>query len=172
MSITLEVLGTPAPKGSSRAFIVGKGAAARAVISPGASKVGAAKTKSWEAAVREAASQASGYVEMSGHVIRLRDAPPGAPAATYFYRGVPLAIHITFRMRRPAGHWGKRGLLPSAPQHPAVKPDIDKLVRSTLDALIGSVIDDDSRVVSLAAVKEWAEPGREGASITVREVTA
>jgi Holliday junction resolvase RusA-like endonuclease len=41
--------------------------------------------------------------------------------------------------------------------HPTVKPDIDKLVRSCLDALTGIVWVDDSQVVHLTTRKHYAE---------------
>ncbi|HZJ30733.1 MAG TPA: RusA family crossover junction endodeoxyribonuclease [Vicinamibacterales bacterium] len=58
-------------------------------------------------------------------------------------------------------------LAPSAPALPRGKPDIDKLARSTLDALSGIVFDDDARVASLELRKVYAAPGDEGATITV-----
>src|SRR5258707_1026874 len=73
--------------------------------------------------------------------------------------GAALAVAITFRMARPAGHWGTKGLKPSAPRAPVTKPDIDKLARSTLDSLTGLVFDDDSRIVQLVLRKEYAAPG-------------
>jgi crossover junction endodeoxyribonuclease RusA len=59
----------------------------------------------------------------------------------------------------------------SAPKRstpPAVKrPDLDKLIRSCLDAITGVVISDDSRVISLSAYKRIAEIG-ETAGVEVR----
>lgn len=146
---TLDVDGTPAPKGSNRAMVRG----GRAVFVPGGSKVNQAALKSWDVAVRDAAREIAGS----------RTEPS--------FIGVPLAVAITFRLARPGGHWSKRhgGLLPSAPQHPGVKPDVDKLARSTLDSLSGLVFDDDARIVRLTVEKVYAQPGREGASISVWE---
>lgn len=77
-----------------------------------------------------------------------------------------LVVRARFRFERPKGHFGKHGLLPSAPAYPAVKPDVDKLVRNVLDAiskserqLTGWVIDNDSRVVELHASKRYCAPG-------------
>jgi Holliday junction resolvase RusA-like endonuclease len=81
-----------------------------------------------------------------------------------------IAVELIFRMARPAGHWGKKGLRPKAPYWPATKPDADKLARATLDSLTGILFDDDSRIVELSVLKRYAAPGQEGASITVREV--
>lgn len=42
-------------------------------------------------------------------------------------------------------------------EQPNVKPDIDKLCRSTLDALtVGEAIDDDARIIQLTASKTYA----------------
>lgn len=67
----------------------------------------------------------------------------------------PVAVRLVFWLPRPAGHFGKRGLLPSAPAFPAVKPDLDKLVRSCFDALSGIGYTDDARVVSLETEKRY-----------------
>jgi Holliday junction resolvase RusA-like endonuclease len=144
-AVVIEVLGTPAPKGSGRAMMVG----GRAVHVPSGSGVNARKLRSWDTAVREAAAACIG----------LATAPP--------FIGVPLRVTIVFRLTRPAGHWGARGLKPKAPPYPTTKPDLSKLVRSTEDTLTGIVFDDDSRIVSEVLDKVYAEPGREGATITV-----
>ena len=75
---------------------------------------------------------------------------------------VPLYVSLRFGITRPAGHFGKRGLLASAPALPTKKPDVDKLSRAVLDALAtdAAVIADDARVVTLKAFKHFAEyPG-------------
>ena len=52
--------------------------------------------------------------------------------------------------------------------HPAGKPDVDKLCRGVLDGLtIAGVIRDDARVVEISARKEWADT-KSGAQITVK----
>lgn len=69
-----------------------------------------------------------------------------------------LDVELRFLLARPAGHFGKRGLLPSAPEWPKVKPDLDKLIRSTLDGLTQcGVIADDARVVGCQAVKAYVQ---------------
>lgn len=148
-----DVLGTPAPKGSSRAFVNKK--TGRAFVAPGGAKSTEVKIASWNVAVREAA------LDVIGEVV----VPP--------FVDVALAVTIVFHVARPKGHWGKGKnagkLMPSAPARPATKPDIDKLARTTLDALTGAVFDDDSRIADLALSKRWAAPGREGATITITE---
>jgi Holliday junction resolvase RusA-like endonuclease len=153
-SIAFDVLGTPAPKGSAQAFIVGKrGGPQRAVVAPGGSSTTRARMKGWDAAVRDAARACIGDVY----------APPFVDS--------PLVVGITFRMARPQGHWGKgrnAGQLSSgAPVFPRSKPDIDKLARATLDALTGIVFDDDSRIAELVLRKRYAAPGEEGAHVQV-----
>lgn len=147
--ITIHVLGTPAPKGSGRAML--RGGKARYVAS--GSSANQRQLKSWDVAVREAASAAIGPVLV----------PP--------FVGIALHVAITFRMARPAGHWGTGKhagrLKSSAPLHPTTKPDIDKLTRSTFDILTSIVFDDDSRIVSTAITKRYATPGSEGATITI-----
>jgi Holliday junction resolvase RusA-like endonuclease len=147
--ITFEVLGTPAPKGSVRPIVV-KG---RAMLTPSHGKEGQRRLKSWESAVREAAVAAVGDAT----------APP--------FVGVPLVLEAEFRIARPAGHWGAKGLKPSAPRFPATKPDVDKLYRLVGDVLNALVWDDDSRVVDGIVRKRYALPGNEGATITIREAT-
>lgn len=85
----------------------------------------------------------------------------------------PLFVGVVFWLARPAGHFGKRGLLPSAPKHPSVKPDIDKLLRSTLDGLTqAGVIADDARIVFVEACKRYAPHDVvAGAVISIEVVT-
>ena len=88
----------------------------------------------------------------------------------------PVTIDVAFFLPRPKGHFGTGRnagrLRPSAPPLPAVRPDLDKLVRSTLDALGEAwVFTDDARVTSILAVKEYADRHRPpGAWIQVQEV--
>lgn len=129
-SLTFEVIGTPAPQGSKRH--VGNGIMVES----------SAKVKPWRHDVALAATAAA---EGTGWT-----APDG-----------PLSIRVRFLLRRPTGHYGTGKnadrLRASAPLWPGVKPDLDKLVRSTLDALTTSgVIGDDSRVVRLTASKDYA----------------
>jgi Holliday junction resolvase RusA-like endonuclease len=152
--IVIDVLGTPAPKGSNRAMLRG----GFAVMVPGSSNVGQQRMKQWERCVRDEAS----------FIARFNSTHYGPT-----FMGKPVAVAIVFRMPRPLGHTNKRtgALLPKAPLRPNVKPDVDKLARATLDALTGIVFDDDSRIVELALHKTYAEPGREGARIVVKEWT-
>lgn len=150
MRIEFQVRGRSAPKGSGRAILNRK--TGRAQYVPSGSGANQKALRSWDAAVREAAAAA-----VAGAL-----APP--------FVGVPLAVQIVFRLGRPAGHWGKQGLKPSAPAYPITKPDADKLARSTLDALTGILFDDDSRIVRQVVEKAYAAVGDEGATIIVEGV--
>ncbi len=152
--VTFEVFGAPAPKGSMRAMIVGGKARIVASSNSGHEK----RLALWVASVRVAARRAIGAV--------LDDVPPP-------FIDVPLYVEIEFRLERPAGHYGTGrnadSLKPSAPRFPHTKPDGDKLLRTTWDALTGVVFDDDSRIVEFPTRKRYAARGREGATITIRE---
>lgn len=146
--ITLYVLGTPAPKGSGRAILIG----GKARHVPSGSNTNRDALKSWDVAVREAALAAVGDVT----------APPFVDTA--------IALTIVFHVKRPGSHYRKDGSVkPSAPARPKTKPDWSKLARATEDSLNGIVFDDDARVCDAFVSKRWASPGREGATITVTE---
>lgn len=149
--IVIDVLGTPAPKGNARAFVNKK--TGRAILSSFGSGSREKRLRGWDAAVRDQA--------------RLVVGDASGPA----FVQTPLAVAIVFRLTRPAGHWNKKtgALKPSAALAPAVKPDADKLARSTLDPLHGIVFDDDSRIVELVVLKQFARPGEEGARIVIKE---
>lgn len=61
----------------------------------------------------------------------------------------PVIVEIRFYLPPP-----KR--LPKGRTRPTVRPDVDKLARSTLDALTGVAFKDDSQVVHLAVSKYYA----------------
>lgn len=71
----------------------------------------------------------------------------------------PVAVTIYFYMPRPKKPKFDR---------PAVKPDLDKLIRAVSDGLTdGGLLEDDSRVVESHAYQFYGEPG---VTITVSEV--
>lgn len=139
--LSFRVVGTPAPQGSKRH--VGNG-----VMIESSKKV-----RPWRQDVRAAAADA-----IDSHAW---EAPAGA-----------VLVSITFYLQRPKGHYGSGRnagtVRPTAPRSPAVKPDVDKLVRSTLDALTeAGVLRDDAQVVELAARKRYAT-GPVGAFVEVQ----
>lgn len=142
--ISFRVVGIPAPQGSKRH--VGNG---RMVES--SKKVGP-----WRESVKAAALVA----------IDQYDALP--------LMG-PLKVAIEFALCRPKVHYrsGKNAHLvkENAPYFQSSKPDLDKLVRSTLDALTeASVWIDDAQVVELVASKHFDQ--WHGAVITISESSA
>lgn len=135
MKIQFIVLGKPQPKGSTRSFgfrrkdgsIGAKTTSANPELRPWASAF------SWEA------KAAMGD---------LAKAP----------RSSDIAVTLRFSLARPKGHFNKKGeLLPSAPQRPLTKPDLDKLTRAALDAMTGIVWSDDSQVTDIDARKDYCD---------------
>lgn len=149
--LIVVVHGEPAPQGSKKAFVNRKTGRANLVE---ASK----KVRPWRQAVQAAALEA------------VQEVRPGRAAGPLWGPDHPLTVRITFSMKRPRSHYGTgkkaNTIKPTAPDYPAVTPDLDKLVRSTLDGLgEAGVWHDDSRVVRLTAVKLYGPIP--GAHITV-----
>ena len=140
-TVAFEAVGEPAPQGSKRH--VGHG------IMVESSK----KLKPWRDTVTAAA----------------REAHDGAPIVG------PVCVGVAFRFRRPQSHYGTgrnaATLKPSAPESPCTRatPDVDKLARGVLDALVAAgVLGDDAQVSRLLASKVYVEPGQwTGASVRV-----
>lgn len=154
-ALVIEVHGIPGPQGSKRHLGHGVLVESSALVRP------------WREAVRAAA------VEEQLRRFATRDSwAPG--------RLDPIEVSLVFTLARPASHYrsGRYAaeLRPAAPEHPSTRPDIDKLVRSTLDALRdGGALVDDARVVEVHAVKAY--PGGHldaldgpGAVIVVRSI--
>lgn len=147
MRITMHVDGTPAPKGSPKVVTRGRGGVPlpfpRVLADSPA-------TRSWAAEVA-AAARATMATELGAMFV-----------------GQALSVRVVFFLVRPAGHYGKRGLRPGAPTYPATKPDLDKLIRNTMDPLEGVIYDGDSRIVHFDARKVYCAPGEvAGATITI-----
>lgn len=136
-TLAFTVHGTPQPAGSKRAFFRG----GRAIVVD-ANK----KTRPWKDQVAQIAGEA-----MAGRQLM---------------RG-PLWLILRFYVRRPKGHFGRKGLLPSAPAHPTTKPDVLKLARGVEDALSGVCYVDDAQIV---AEELWKEYGPERVEIEIREM--
>ena len=77
----------------------------------------------------------------------------------------PIEVHVDFRLPRPASVNIRRR------PFPCVKPDIDKILRNTLDGLTQAAIyRDDAQVINLVVTKRYAteDPnGSPGATICV-----
>ena len=141
MAIQIVVEGTPRPGGSK---------------TPGISKSGKLfvrdanpLTAVWKAEVADAAN-----VQYWGELL-----------------AGPVSCRFHFRFARPKHHFRKNGKLrPDAPYFHTITPDLDKIVRSTSDALTGIVWTDDALVCSRAEEKRYCNPGEKpGATITIWE---
>lgn len=87
-----------------------------------------------------------------------REAMAGQPLVQRPYE---VYLHLTFRLPRPPS-------LPKRRVHPTTKPDLDKLLRASFDAMTGVVFTDDSQCVGCRVNKRYAEPGEQpGVSVEV-----
>lgn len=149
--IIIRVPGIPKTAGSKKAFPIfrGKGPAktwVRNIVTDDTGQAG----KEWRASV-----QARAFDAMAD----IGNTPLDCA----------LAVWLTFTLPRPKGHMGAKGLRPSAPEYPTVKPDVLKLARSVEDALTGIVWRDDALIVRETLWKVYgAQPGVE---IRVEEAT-
>lgn len=151
-AIEFTVLGTPTPQGSKRPFVRG----GRAILVE-ERKEG---IDTWRGDVVRAACDA----------LNARDPQHFADTSGPLFDG-PVVVDIEFRFTRPKGHWrtGRNAhlLRDSAPPYPLTK-DVDKLQRSTFDAITtASVWRDDALVVDVHARKAWADHERPGATIRI-----
>lgn len=151
--LTINVVGTPAPQGSKKGFY---NAAIGRVQMVESSK----KVKPWRQDVKTAATE---VIELArtGAIVG-----PGLPLAG------PLHVEVVFYLARPGYHFGtgrNAGVLkPTAPSHVDKKPDVDKLLRSTLDGLKeAGIYRDDAQVAQVLGCKRYADAAT-GARITVR----
>lgn len=141
-AVQITVNGVPAPQGSKKAIATG----AKVIVLEMSKNL-----EPWRAAVTAAGKAAmGGRVPLDTAISTRRGVPVNA---------VGLDVVVKFRLQRPAS---------VRRQYPSVMPDLDKLIRSTGDALkTAGVYTDDSRVVGITAVKVYADTP--GADITVRE---
>ena len=139
-AIEFTVLGRPQPRGSKQAVLIPKRGGGfvekngRPIV---AAKDDNPRSKDWMNSVRCAARQA-----YDGELLR-----------------GPVKIHVEFFLPRPKCHFGSGRnatcLKQSSPEWHAQKPDCDKLLRGTLDALKGVIWADDAQVRELSATKNW-----------------
>lgn len=82
----------------------------------------------------------------------------------------PVALDIAAVIERPASHWNKAGLKPSAPAYPP-KCDWDNLGKGVSDALSGIAFVDDDQVVDGRVTKRYAGRGETPCTVvTVRRL--
>lgn len=141
--IMREVYGIPGAQGSKRH--VGRG------VMVESSK----RVKPWRDDVRAQF--------LDSHIVRNADPITG-----------PVVAVVKFWFARPQAHYKANGeLRPNAPTHPTGRHlgDIDKLLRSTFDAIVSSgAIGDDSQFVRVLTEKNWTDLRpihKPGASITI-----
>ncbi len=151
MTLTINVVGTPAPQGSKKGFY--NKSLGRVQMTESSKKV-----KPWRQDVRQAALDAL-----------------GGPDHISIFLG-PVELAITFFMQRPKAHYGtgrNAGVLKTtAPSYVDKMPDLSKLVRATEDALTEArVWGDDAQVARLVVEKRYADAAT-GARITVRPLNS
>src|SRR3972149_5011704 len=131
--LRFRVFGTPVPKGSTRAFVNKK--AGRAHIT----SVGGEKLVSWNTNVQDRALEAVRLLMKSEQ-----------PELPVFPRGTAVIVELGFAFQKP----------PSVPKKrtwPTVRPDLDKAIRSVLDAMTGIIWRDDNQVIVLTAHKMYGD---------------
>lgn len=143
IALNVNVIGHPAPQGSKRH--VGNGIMVES----------SARVRPWRQDVTASAIEAA---ERDGWV-----APSG-----------PLLVELTFTLKRPRYHYRTGAyaheLRPNAPVLVDKKPDLDKLARSTLDALTAAgVIRDDAQIARLYVIKRYGDPA--GVVVTIEPLT-
>lgn len=142
-SVTIDVRGQPRPQGSMQM---------RALPNGGATGTYPPQVWEWRYQVQEAVTAVDAETFLSAVELRLG-----------------------FDLQRPAGHFGtgrNAGTIkPSAPRHPIVAPDLDKLVRCVCDAITDAGLwRDDAQVTTITAAKRYVD-SRPGVLITVTETT-
>lgn len=140
-SVELHVVGDCAAQGSKTAFVNPR--TGRPVMR----EMGGVKLKTWRTAVAEAAAEYTELPAMDG----------------------PLWLVVTFRFAMPASRGRAARLAGIAFKRTA--PDLDKLVRSTGDALKTSgLIRDDARFARIYATKIEVLDGWLGATIAIHQL--
>lgn len=140
-ALEIHVYATPAPQGSKRHVGGGRMVESSKLVKPWRSEVVAATL-----AAREEAEHQT-----------LLDA---------------VTVLATFYVKRPKAHFRTGAnahlLRDAAPAYPTTKPDLDKVVRATLDALTtAEAYRDDAQVVRLNVTKAYADDRPVGAHLTV-----
>jgi len=145
--VKFTVYATPQPQGSARVFIVkGKwGASDRATITHDNKKL-----KPYRQELTNTA------------MVELHNSGIAVPMAG---KQVPVSLVIDFYFNKPPS-------VPKKRREIAVKPDLDKLVRSTTDALTGILYVDDAQVVEYSVRKHYGSPERAEISATIVEAVA
>lgn len=146
-TLSFHVTGTPAPQGS------------KSHVGNGVMVESSKAVKPWRQDVVAAAEKAI------------------AERGREWHAATAAKVQVVFLFRRPKSHYrtGRNAhlLKPGAPMWHSNKPDLDKLLRSTFDALTtAAVIGDDCRIVHTDASKFWAAPDEPtGAHLEITTIT-
>jgi len=81
-----------------------------------------------------------------------------------------VSVRVCLLFNRPESHFGKRGLLPSAPGRPGYI-DVDKGARAILDALAGIAYHNDRQVAVLRIERAWSPDNGAGAVIEINPIS-
>jgi Holliday junction resolvase RusA-like endonuclease len=143
--IAFIVLGRPQPQGSMKGFVLpGKdGGKPRAILTSANTKM-----KPYRQQVGWAALDARAKAGHNG---------------LFAEKQIAVSVEVKFYLEKPPSISKKR-------VHLSVKPDIDKLCRSTIDAMTGIMFADDSQIVQLQASKYYGVPERVEIVVTNLEV--
>jgi len=120
------------------------------------------------------------YAASSPALVAYREQLVAAHCAEWAGRepiSVPVRVDCEFDLVRPKSHYGTgrnfEALKDAAPRHHAQPPDIDKLLRAQLDALVvAGVLADDSLVTTTWGRRYWVARYRgqgAGVQVTIRE---
>lgn len=149
--ITFYVYGTPIPQGSLTAHASRRkdGSLFAAVHYPSGSKL-----HKWRNAIGRAARAEWGDVETTYNAVE---------------------IHLDYYFKRPLTHYKTLDMVLKegySKYHHEYVPDLDKLVRATMDAIAGIVYHDDRQVIELSARKLYVPryDFREGLAVDIHAV--
>ena len=139
--ITFTVLGRPQPQGSLKGFVLpGKdGKKPRAILTSDNTKMKPFRQQVGWAALKARAD--------AGH------------NGLFAEKHVPVRVEMKFYFDKPPSISKKR-------VHMVVKPDADKISRSTIDAMTGILFADDAQILQLSASKYYGLPERVEISVT------
>lgn len=137
MNVSFLVHGVPAPQGSKTRMPNG-------AMLDGKSAGARAKHRAWRADVADAAHQ---LADQAGQI------------------DAPVALELTFRLPMPRSRPKRLQVVGEAPS--SVKPDLDKLIRSTLDGLVSGGLLRDDALVHAMSVRKIEVTGWTGAVITL-----
>lgn len=142
LRMSFEVMGTPIPQGSKRAWL--NSASGKVMMT----EASGAKHSTWRMEVTGQARQAMSNLGRFGDPFR-----------------EPISCSLTFQFHRPLSHYGTGRnaelVKATAPPYPVKPPDLDKLTRAIWDSLTSVVWVDDAQVVAATIRKQWVERWQE-----------